>query len=159
MTFINKCGDCTACCYTHNAGPVKPKLFTWCKHKTCSGCGIYEERPEGCQVYSCFWLQTGMTDLKLRPDTLGAVIDVTREFNTPLPVIMFWETETGDVENSIGVSRLISHFMDLQKYIVGVFTRNGNFKFLFPHGMTVEEIIKANRMFESFFGTRVVTAE
>jgi hypothetical protein len=100
-----------------------------------------------------------MTDLKLRPDKLGAVIDVTNEFNVPLPVIMFWETEMGDIENSVEVSRLITHFMGLQRYILGVFSRKGKFKFLFPHGMTDDQIIDANCTFEAYFGTRVVTAE
>lgn len=99
-----------------------------------------------------------MADLKLRPDRLGAVIDVTNEFHTPLPVIMLWETETGDVENSAEVSRLITHFMSLQKYILGVFSKGGKFRFIFPHGMSVEEVQDANRKFEAFFGTQVVTA-
>lgn len=74
---MRTCGDCTACC----EGWVSAKsLDMWagqaCKHRTVSGCRIYENRPETpCKSFQCGWLNgTLPEDEDLRPDKCGAIL-------------------------------------------------------------------------------------
>jgi Fe-S-cluster containining protein len=47
-----------------------------CDHVTCTGCGIYEKRPQTCRDFHCAWLRGAVAgDESLRPDSLGVLLD------------------------------------------------------------------------------------
>jgi Fe-S-cluster containining protein len=51
-----------------------------CKHQRHGkGCAIYRQRPFGCRVWRCMWLQNDTGDLP-RPDRLHLVVDVVPDF-------------------------------------------------------------------------------
>ena len=79
---MRQCGECTACC----EGWVSAKeLDMWagqaCKHRTESGCGIYEDRPQDpCRTFQCGWLNgTLPEDESFRPDKCGAILLTDRQ--------------------------------------------------------------------------------
>jgi hypothetical protein len=68
-----KCGECTMCCQGWLTGEAHGYSFypgMPCHYVGCSGCSIYEDRPEDpCKSYKCIWL--GENDLLpewFRPD-------------------------------------------------------------------------------------------
>ncbi len=75
------CGKCTACCTTPTlAVPGCNPLGGVCAHlrKTSRGrrpgCSIYEDRPQLCRDYACYW-RLGVLTTKERPDNLGLIFD------------------------------------------------------------------------------------
>lgn len=91
------CGGCTACCSTlanTELEPVKP-TYTPCPHQCDSGCGIQDNKPLGCQKFSCLWLHDNgkMFDDSERPDILG-VVPVAEVTNLG-PTIRVWECHEG----------------------------------------------------------------
>ena len=87
------CGGCTACCKTHGVAELKKQGGTICPHCNIgSGCRIYEERPESCQVFRCSWLQ-GLGLDEYRPDKTGVVPE---HVETPgLGIVIFLYEVTG----------------------------------------------------------------
>lgn len=65
------------CCKLLGIGELKKPRNKWCPHCAIgSGCRIYEQRPESCQTFECFWLQDEGKYLsdEARPDKTGVVI-------------------------------------------------------------------------------------
>ena len=73
-----KCGPCSACCTAPSLRARGAKEFDQiCPHRATgkkNGCAIYNERPEDCQVYTCFWRE-GFLKTIHRPDKLGVILD------------------------------------------------------------------------------------
>ena len=72
---MSKCGNCRLCCKLFRIEEpelVKP-CHEWCKHSCDKGCAIYDERPETCRKFSCWWL-AGDYPEKYRPDKVGVVV-------------------------------------------------------------------------------------
>lgn len=76
------CGKCTMCCKLMAVTELNKPKHTQCEH--CSigvGCKIYDDRPLGCQVFKCIWLQTQATSqplpLQMRPDKSKVVLHTT----------------------------------------------------------------------------------
>lgn len=56
-----KCDGCTACCEGWLAAEALGKRFfpgQPCHWMGCSGCTVYEDRPEVCSAFSCAWKDT-----------------------------------------------------------------------------------------------------
>ncbi len=67
------CGECTACCWTHNVKEIRKPMRRWCPDCTQGvGCKRYETRPGACKEFSCAWLWGYGPDSD-RPDKLGVV--------------------------------------------------------------------------------------
>lgn len=88
-TVKRECGPCTACCTTHLVRELKKPAQTLCKHVDERGfsCSIYEQRPQSCRDYSCWWLAEARPDINRntryrvllpsdRPDLSGIVVDI-----------------------------------------------------------------------------------
>ena len=89
--MARSCGDCSLCCYVPSIEVLNKPINTWCTN--CSkgeagSCKIYNDRPKPCIDFRCLWLQAGdpknlegslnkFYSLDLRPDKVGAYIDVT----------------------------------------------------------------------------------
>lgn len=88
MSAPRVCGSCRLCCKlpavweegTHADGTAyefrKPQ-GTWCRHAGPGGCAIWgkPEKPIGCRIYSCQWLQ-GYGPDEARPDRSHAVVSL-----------------------------------------------------------------------------------
>ena len=73
---VRSCGECTACCKTHQIAVLQKPQGKWCSN--CSigiGCKIYNQRPEECEKYACEWLKGSGFESE-RPDKIGVVVDV-----------------------------------------------------------------------------------
>lgn len=84
----NHCGSCTMCCKvmaigdTFRGEPFRKDHGTWCQHCDVGvGCKVYEDRPETCFRFRCFWLEGKERGLplpdELRPDRCHVVIAPT----------------------------------------------------------------------------------
>lgn len=52
-----ECGTCSMCCKIPSIEELSKPAETWCQHcKPGKGCMIYENRPEVCREYICYWL-------------------------------------------------------------------------------------------------------
>ncbi len=76
MNNTRICGDCSACCYTHDVDVynVKKPGFTTCEFLAGNGgCGIYSARPHSCRSFACAWLKGEVGSDNLRPHEVGLV--------------------------------------------------------------------------------------
>lgn len=75
MPTSRRCGNCTACCTTHEVYELSKPRGVACAH--CipdKGCLIYPGRPQGCRKFDCQWLK-GFGRDKDRPNRSGVVVD------------------------------------------------------------------------------------
>lgn len=97
---LRPCGECQACCTTMAVAELAKENFTRCKHQCSGGCSIYEQPPESCQTFEC-WYRGGL--VKHRPDRIGVIVNYNPVINT----IYVWEVRPGARKNK-KVKRLIS---------------------------------------------------
>ena len=75
---MNRCGECYACCELPEIKeinkPANKKCFNY--NDACSGCGIYNDRPEVCRNYKCLWLSQEQIPDYYRPDKCGMVFEM-----------------------------------------------------------------------------------
>jgi hypothetical protein len=99
------CKGCFVCC---SAIPITdPKIGKgWnepCKHLDSDGCGIYDERPEGCRVFSCLW-KMGQTPLDRRPEESGIMLipgTGVEDFQSPVFIAHeIWEGAATEEDNA-----------------------------------------------------------
>jgi len=74
---MNKCGDCTECCYVIGVPELNKGNYEKCDH-SCNGCTIYKDRPSPCDNFNCTWLLSGW-DKQFRPDKVGLVVLTDKE--------------------------------------------------------------------------------
>ena len=104
------CGSCTECCnvlQVNDLTPPKPG-DTDCTHQVrkrrggrrlpkAGGCAIYDQRPQSCQEYRCYWLE-GLLEGRDRPDRLGMIVDSSEGILhgfvnlTKLPIVVVRES-------------------------------------------------------------------
>ena len=88
------CGECTACCKTHEVSEIEKPAGRWCRHcRAGVGCGIYSARPKPCVDFKCSWLM-GHGDDGLRPDRSKIIID-SNYIDGLGKVAMLWEVIRG----------------------------------------------------------------
>ncbi len=81
-----ECGKCTVCCKVlaiDDPGLVKLPGVICPNCKTGSGCKIYETRPDPCQGFFCGWRVLPEINEKWRPDRIGVMIRMQRDFVPP----------------------------------------------------------------------------
>ncbi len=73
--MAKSCGSCTLCCKLMDIDELDKQPGAWCSAcKPGVGCRIYDDRPEGCRVFSCQWLfEEDMPD-NYRPDRTKVVL-------------------------------------------------------------------------------------
>jgi hypothetical protein len=69
------------CCSTLAVEELEKPAGVECRHCTGNGCAVYEERPEVCRKFECYWLRGQFRDDE-RPDLIGLM--VTRNTHTEL---------------------------------------------------------------------------
>lgn len=68
------CGECTLCCKLMGVPELKKPSAKWCV--SCDqgkGCTVYEERPQSCRNFQCFWLMDENFPDEFRPDRIHAL--------------------------------------------------------------------------------------
>lgn len=78
ISFNRECDGCTACCQGWLAGSAYQQEFypgTPCHFLSCTGCKIYENRPESpCKSYACEWLINGDIPEWFKPSESNIII-------------------------------------------------------------------------------------
>lgn len=95
---VRSCGECTACCKTHQIESLQKPQGIWCVH--CSigvGCKVYDQRPKECREYACEWLKGSGFELD-RPDKIGVVVDVMISDDRKEALIRIIEVFEGAIE-------------------------------------------------------------
>lgn len=60
------CDECGLCCKVMAVTALAKPAHKWCRQfRRATGCGIYEDRPSDCRVFSCVWL---LSDDRLGPE-------------------------------------------------------------------------------------------
>ena len=67
------CGGCDVCCRVYEIDELDKPAGRLCAH-ACTGCAIYEARPQTCRTFDCLWLQRPELDATWRPDLAGFVM-------------------------------------------------------------------------------------
>lgn len=100
------CGDCRACCYPLGIPELKKPCYEWCKHvgpKGSPGCTIYEQRPEPCKTYQCYWLADPTFPEEYRPDKAGFIVDFSSQSIKGKPVIYMREVRRGAMDTVLAM--------------------------------------------------------
>lgn len=95
---VRSCGECTACCKTHQIETLQKPQGIWCAH--CSigvGCKVYGQRPEECVEYACEWLKGSGFESE-RPDKIGIVVDTMISDDRKEALIRVIEVFEGAIE-------------------------------------------------------------
>mgnify|MGYP001599532128 FL=1 len=95
------CGDCTACCFTHEIAHFKKPVATHCGQcETGKGCKIYGQHPDECRGFKCLWLLNAFPE-NMRPDRLGVVVDFVPEEKVKMKVtvLRMYEVWAGALES------------------------------------------------------------
>lgn len=96
---VRPCGDCQACCSIMAVKELQKENYTRCQHQCAGGCGVYQDRPQSCQTFDC-WYRAGL--VKHRPDKIGVIVD----YYPMQDVICVWEVRPGASETK-RVTRMI----------------------------------------------------
>lgn len=78
------CGECTACCTTHEVPTLSKTEWVRCEHlrtrteDSVAGCTIYAKRPAECAKWNCMW-RKGFGQPHDRPDISGVVFSVNAD--------------------------------------------------------------------------------
>jgi hypothetical protein len=70
------CDECQACCNLVGVEQLGKPFATNCEHQCSAGCGIYQNRPGVCRVFSCGWKLRPDMPPELRPEKCGLVLAV-----------------------------------------------------------------------------------
>ena len=62
-----ECGECTVCCTLSVVKELNKEAGETCKHCD-KGCTIYGKHPQECKDFECAYLESGTTNVSLRPD-------------------------------------------------------------------------------------------
>lgn len=76
------CGECGECCVRFDIPELNKAAGKTCRHfNSGAGCTIYDDRPNTCRAYRCYWLLTQEDDRfkkmrsDMRPDKIGVVFE------------------------------------------------------------------------------------
>lgn len=97
-----ECGSCHVCCVQVPVAAFEKPAGVPCHHlnviQPCGACGIYEQRPSECKVYTCAWLDGLLSD-ELKPDATGLLFEMCSiAWPRPLKLLMGFEHAAGAIE-------------------------------------------------------------
>lgn len=145
---MNKCGECTLCCRLTSVPELRKPFGIWCSFCNIgNGCKIYEDRPNSCKSFECFWYSKNMP-LDMRPDKSHVVLEKLIDKNIYLVLV---NTHRDNAWKSPKVIKLINTIVKDGNAVV-VSVNSGKEKhMLLPSGMTKEkveeELIEYYRMY------------
>jgi hypothetical protein len=79
---MRKCGECTLCCKIPRIVGLKPSN-AWCHFcDVGKGCSVYENRPQPCKDFTCWWLTHEDMPEDMRPDKVHMYVAGSDEEET-----------------------------------------------------------------------------
>lgn len=106
-----ECGRCTACCEIIGVAELGKPFYQQCTERVPKqGCAVYAERPQGCRLFECAWLQ-GYLSRPMRPDTCGVMVTASDDDPQQLELYEVWpdafQTKLGTqcVDEALGLAR------------------------------------------------------
>ncbi len=107
---VRSCGECTACCKTHQVEALQKPQGKWCVHCAIGvGCKIYDQRPQECVEYSCEW-RNGSGSESDRPDKIGVLVDAVISDDRTEALIRVVEVLEGRIERP-RIRRMVQYFL------------------------------------------------
>jgi len=100
QTSGRSCGDCTACCFTHEIKHFNKPVAQQCGQcEVGKGCKIYGQHPQECKGFKCLWLMKEFPE-NMRPDRLGVVVDFVPEemLKKKVTVLRMYEVWAGALD-------------------------------------------------------------
>ncbi|MCW2273906.1 hypothetical protein M2321_001480 [Rhodoblastus acidophilus] len=68
LVEYKNCDSCTLCCKILKIDSLQKPPYEWCKHCTPgTGCNNYQDRPDDCKNFACFWLYRRELDTEWKP--------------------------------------------------------------------------------------------
>lgn len=136
---MKDCGSCAICCKFLEIPALEKKADTWCSHCNIGkhhSCGIYEDRPEDCVNFNCFWKAEEWYDW-LRPDRSKVLFESLPGVET---VMVTTDKGRPDAWKKKEVVRVIEILRKKGRPVI-VRTKNDT-KFALPKGWTKERIMQ-----------------
>lgn len=99
LTLGRTCGECVACCTTHDVSSIKKARGQQCAHVSKGGCSVYSTRPGECAGYECWWL-SGNGNEALWPYHCGFVVSLV-EATVVGNVFVMCEAQLGSLETPL----------------------------------------------------------
>jgi hypothetical protein len=63
-----ECGECTVCCTLSVVKELNKKAGEACKYCISNSCSIYGNHPQECKDFECAYIESGTSNISLRPD-------------------------------------------------------------------------------------------
>lgn len=104
---MQDCVGCGMCCYI----PEIPELDKEC-YSECSKCSddrlclSYDQRPEACKSYKCYWAVNDLSD-NLRPDKCGVMFEKVENFPIYAAFLLPHRPEAWEEPNVLGIIELL----------------------------------------------------
>lgn len=132
---MKDCGGCTVCCKLLNV-PGLAGCGEQCPH-ACpgTGCMIYEERPDVCLGFDCFWRAESWPD-ELRPDKCNVLFEALPGVKT---ILVSVEPDDPDAWKKPKILRVIHILRDKGRPLV-LKTKNDSMMFI-PDGWSKEDVL------------------
>lgn len=136
---MKDCGDCSLCCKFLEIPSLGKKADVWCPHcrpGTKHPCRIYDERPDDCRNFHCFWRAEGWPDW-LRPDRCGVLFEALPGVFTVLVTTGRVRPDAWKTTRIVGVAAKLK---DKGRPVI-IRTKNDTLFFI-PKGWTHDAIMK-----------------
>lgn len=131
-----KCGNCSACCTVVGVAELEKPANVRCEHlgKGKHACKIYDERPESCAGYQCYWTH-GMASWQERPDKVGLIVDASPQLQAmwgrlAVQVREVWPGASRSKKGDKLIAKLAQEGISQPEAVVFILTTDGKRKFV-----------------------------
>lgn len=135
---MKDCGECAVCCKFLEIPCLQKKADEWCLHckpGTYHACSIYEDRPEDCINFHCFWRAESWPDW-LRPDKCGVLFEALPGVYT---IMVSTDKSEPDAWKKKEIVKVILKLKSKGRPVI-VRTKN-NTEFFIPNGWTMQRVM------------------
>jgi len=136
---MKDCGNCSLCCKSMQIDELSKPSDVWCEHCNVGAhhaCTIYNERPEECSAFHCFWRAESWPE-KFRPDRCKVIFS-----SLPGVETIMCNTDNGrpDAWKKKEIVRVIEILKSKGRPVI-VRTKNDT-EFFIPQGWTQDRIMQ-----------------
>lgn len=136
---MKECGECSLCCKFLEIPSLQKGSDKWCPHCTPGvyhACGIYEDRPEDCINFNCFWKAESWPDW-LRPDRCKVLFEALPGIYT---VMVSTDKGRPDAWKNNKIIKVILKLKEKGRPVI-VRTKNDT-EFVLPKGWTQQAVMQ-----------------
>ena len=139
MNNMQSCGECALCCKLIEI-PNLAGVGQWCPHcvpgKRDGCCTIYDNRPEVCRGWNCFWRAENWPD-EFRPDRCKVIFEALPGVET---ILISVEPSRPDAWKKKKILRVIEKLYKKGRPLV-LKTKNDS-KMFIPKGFTKQDVLR-----------------